>query len=92
MSYKTMDAKDFAYLRKLIGDDERVLTQESMNEEYSHDELSGTTRFPDIVIKALSTEEVSAIMKYATVQNIPVTPRGAGTGLVGASVAMENGI
>lgn len=92
MSYKTMDAKDFAYLRELMGDNERVLTQENMNEEYSHDELSGTTSFPDIVIKVISTEEVSSVMKYASEQNIPVTPRGAGTGLVGASVAMEHGI
>lgn len=92
MSYKTMDAKDFAYLRELISDNERVLTQGNMNEEYSHDELSGTTSFPDIVIKVISTEEVSSVMKYASEQNIPVTPRGAGTGLVGASVAMEHGI
>lgn len=92
MRYKTMDAKDFAYLRELIGNNERVLTRENMNEEYSHDELSGTTSFPDIVIKVISTEEVSSVMKYASEQNIPVTPRGAGTGLVGASVAMEHGI
>ncbi|MDF2945077.1 MAG: linked oxidase domain protein [Herbinix sp.] len=31
-------------------------------------------------------------MKYAFINNIPVTPRGSGTGLVGASVAMEHGI
>ena len=31
-------------------------------------------------------------MKYAGKHRIPVTPRGAGTGLVGASVAMEHGI
>ena len=31
-------------------------------------------------------------MKYAYENNIPVTPRGAGTGLVGSSVAIEHGI
>ena len=31
-------------------------------------------------------------MKYAFKNTIPVTPRGSGTGLVGASVAMEHGI
>jgi glycolate oxidase len=31
-------------------------------------------------------------MKYAYENNIPVTPRGSGTGLVGASVAIEHGI
>lgn len=39
-----------------------------------------------------STQEVSQIMKYAYENNIPVTPRGQGTGLVGGSVALYGGI
>ncbi len=92
MSYKVFDQNDLAFLRRLINDDGRVLTRDFMNEEYSHDELSGTTSWPDVVVKVLSAEEVSAIMMYANEHSIPVTPRGAGTGLVGASVAMEHGI
>lgn len=92
MSYKTMDAHDFAYLRQLIGDDERVFTGDQIREEFSHDELGGTSSYPEIVIQVLRTEEVASIMKYASAQNIPVTPRGAGTGLVGASVPIEHGI
>jgi len=92
MSYKVFDQNDLSFLQGLIGDDERILTRESMNEEYSHDELSGTTSWPDVVVKVLSAAEVSAIMKYAFENSIPVTPRGAGTGLVGASVAIEHGI
>ena len=37
-----------------------------------------------------SAEEISAIMKYAYEQTIPVTPRGSGTGLVGSSVAIKH--
>lgn len=92
MNYKRIDQKDLAFINDLINDPERVLYGENINEEYSHDELSDTTSFPDIVIKVISTKEVSEIMKYAFVNNIPVTPRGSGTGLVGASVAMEHGI
>ncbi|PKM72161.1 MAG: 2-hydroxy-acid oxidase [Firmicutes bacterium HGW-Firmicutes-16] len=92
MIYKTLDQNDLSFLRNLISDDRRILTRDIMNEDYSHDELSGTTSFPDVVVKVLSAEEVSEIMKYANEQNLPVTPRGAGTGLVGASVAMEHGI
>lgn len=40
----------------------------------------------------LETEQVSKIMKYAYKNNIPVTPRGQGTGLVGAAVAINGGI
>ena len=92
MNYKAFDQNDLSFLQSLICDDKRIFTKDTMNEDYSHDELSGTTSYPDVVVKVLSAEEVSEIMKFANEQNLPVTPRGAGTGLVGASVAMEHGI
>lgn len=92
MSYKRIDQEDLKHINSIINDDERVLYGIDINEDYSHDELSDTTSYPDVVIKVASTEEVSSIMKYAYENNIPVTPRGSGTGLVGASVAIEHGI
>lgn len=92
MHYKIIEENDLVYIRNIIGDSERVLFGEDINEEYSHDELSGTVSYPEIVIKVTSTEEISKVMNYAYNNNIPVTPRGSGTGLVGASVAMEHGI
>lgn len=92
MNYKRLDQTDIEYIESIIGDKERVLYGENINEEYSHDELSGTESYPDVVVRVISTEEVAAIMKYAYDHTIPVTPRGAGTGLVGSSVAMEHGI
>ncbi len=92
MNYKKLDQEDLSFIKNTINDAERILYGEDINEEYSHDELSDTVSFPDIVVKVTATEEVSAIMKYACENNIPVTPRGSGTGLVGSSVAMEHGI
>ena len=92
MGYKRFDEKDLEFIYCVIGDHERVLYGENINEEYSHDELSDTVSYPDVVVKVTSTEEVSKIMKYAYDNNIPVTPCGSGTGLVGASVPMEKGI
>lgn len=92
MGYKRLDTEDIKYIQSVIKEKERILYGTEINEEYSHDELSDTASYPDVVVKAVSTEEVSGIMKYAYEKNIPVTPRGAGTGLVGASVAMEHGI
>lgn len=92
MGYKKLDKDDIAYIKSIILDEERILTGDFINEEYSHDELSGTSSYPDIVVKAKSAEEISEIMKYAYENVLPVTPRGAGTGLVGSSVAMEHGI
>ena len=47
---------------------------------------------PDMVVQPRSTEEVSEIMKVASKYKIPVTPRGAGTGLCGAAVPIKGGI
>lgn len=92
MNYKRIDKDDLKYIHSVINDDSRILCGSDINEEYSHDELSGTESYPDVVVKVLSAQEVSQIMKYADEKHISVTPRGAGTGLVGASVAMEKGI
>jgi glycolate oxidase len=47
---------------------------------------------PDIVLFPLSTEEVSAIMKVAYREELPVTPRGSGTNLAGETVPLKGGI
>jgi len=91
-TYKKLAAEDIAYIREVIQDSRRILLGDDINEEYSHDELSDTKSWPDVVVRATSTEEISKIMAYAYEHDIPVTPRGAGTGLVGSSVPMEHGI
>lgn len=89
--YKKIDGKDVNYLVELLGKD-RVFTGEAINEDYSHDELGGISKMPEVMVEVLSTEEVSKVMKYAYENNIPVVVRGSGTGLVGASVAIHGGI
>jgi glycolate oxidase len=92
MDYKKIDEKDIQYILSVISEKERVFVGEDINEDYSHDELGSTKQMPEVVVQALTTEEVSAIMKYAYENNIPVTPRGSGTGLVGAAVPIFGGI
>ena len=91
MTYKTLDSKDIDFLISVCAK-ERVLCGDEISEDYCHDELAGIRKKPDALVKALSTSEVSAIMKYACENNIPVTPRGQGTGLVGGSVSLFGGI
>ena len=50
------------------------------------------TRMPDVAVQATSTEEVAAVMKICYDNNIPVTPRGAGTGLAGGAVPLCGGV
>lgn len=93
MSYKEVESKDYEYILSIAENDkERVFFRDEINEDYSHDELGGIKKMPDIVIQAISTEEVAKVMKYAYENGIPVTPRGSGTGLVGAAVPLKGGI
>ena len=91
MSYKKFDEADLKFLRDLCGA-ERVTARDDIGEDYCHDELGGTRARPDAHVKAMSTDEVSKIMKYAFENTIPVTVRGSGTGLVGGAVPLEGGI
>ncbi|MBQ6758767.1 MAG: FAD-binding oxidoreductase [Selenomonadaceae bacterium] len=90
-NYKKMDEQDLAVIATFL-DRERILWRDEINEEYSHDELTVERSYPDLVARVISAQEVSKILAYANEKRIPVTPRGAGTGLVGASVAIEKGI
>lgn len=65
LSYKQFDETDLAELRKICAP-ERVIPGAGISEDYCHDELSGTFSRPDALVKAMSAEEVSAIMKYAS--------------------------
>jgi len=90
-SYNTFTDADLLALQKICGED-YAIPRDRIGEDFSHDELSGIRRFPDVLVRASSAQEVSQVMKYASQRLLPVTPRGAGTGLVGGSVALQGGI
>ncbi|MBR5046754.1 MAG: FAD-binding oxidoreductase, partial [Eubacterium sp.] len=70
-----------------------VTTGEDINPDYAKDEMPiYGTRMPDVAVQATSTEEVAAVMKICYDNNIPVTPRGAGTGLAGGAVPLCGGV
>lgn len=91
MDYKKIDTKDIEFLISVL-DKNRVFTGEDINDDFSHDEMGGISKMPDVLVEVLTTEEVSKIMKYAYENMIPVVARGSGTGLVGASVPVHGGI
>lgn len=89
--YKRVEQQDIDRLIEMTSP-ERVFTGDAIHDDYSHDELSGIRRMPEVLIEVHSAEEVSAIMAYSQEKRIPVTPRGQGTGLVGAAVSLYGGI
>lgn len=79
-------------LRELLGE-KRFQYGDAVKEAYSHDEMPIYGSFmPEAVCLVETTEEVSAIMKLCHKNRIPVTVRGAGTGLVGGCVPICGGI
>jgi glycolate oxidase len=91
MPYNQITATDLQELRTVCPG--RVYTGAEINEDFSHDEMAEYGKYqPEVVIEALTTAEVARIMKYACQRQIPVTPRGSGTGLCGGAVALYGGI
>lgn len=71
----------------------RVFSGADINEDYAHDEMPiYGTKVPTAVVEPVSTEEVAAVMRLCNDNLIPVTPRGAGTGLAGAAVPLCGGV
>ncbi len=83
-----------AELRRLVGDAHVIYADPERMDDYSHDELPGESEhhLPDVVVLPGSTDEVAAIMRLANRERVPVTPRGAGSGLSGGAVAVCGGI
>ena len=90
--YNKITAELAEKLKAIVGED-RFYFDGSIPEDYCHDEMPiYGKRFPEAVCEVESTEEVAAIMKLCNENLIPVTPRGAGTGLVGGAVALNGGV
>ena len=90
--YKKMTAADCEYIRS-VTDPKRVWVGEEIAREYYHDEMPEYGIYPpELYVEVLNKEEISAIMAYAYQENIPVTCRGAGTGLAGGATCKYGGI
>jgi glycolate oxidase len=78
-------------LKKIVGEN-YVFADEENLEYYGHDETERLQFNPEVVVKPKTADEISAIMKMCNKDLIPVTPRGAGTGLSGGALAHLGGV
>lgn len=78
-------------LKEIISDKKRIVAHD-IPEKYLSDTLGRLKGEAAALVFPQSTEEVSKILKYAHKHDIPVTPRGAGTNLVGSTVPVDGGI
>jgi len=77
-------------LRRLLGNDV-VADDVGTLEAHSGDKWFAT-QAPEVVVFARSTEQVAALLGFASRRKVPVTARGAGYGYVGGCVPVRRGI
>jgi glycolate dehydrogenase FAD-linked subunit len=72
---------------------ENVLTGGAVKDDHTHDEaLTATPVTPLAVVLPATTDEVAAVLRLADERRVPVTARGAGTGLSGGCIPRADGI
>ena len=76
---------------EIVGEQNVLITEDQKN-DYSHDKTEDYFFMPDIVVKPRTPEEISLLLKYCNENKIPVTPRGAGTGLAGGAIPVQKGV
>lgn len=86
-----LTAKHIEAFKRIVGE-KYVLTDEESLYNYSHDETEDLHYPPEVVLKPRTAEEISEILKVCNVDRIPVTPRGAGTGLSGGALPHLGGV
>ena len=73
--------------------DGAVLTDRDTMSPYRQDWAAATEAgWPIAVVRARTTEDVQATVRWAAAHRVPVVPRGAGSGLSGGSAAVDGGI
>ncbi len=80
-----------AQIKSIVGA-EYVFTDAESFEKYGSDETEKLHYSPAVVVKPRKAEEISALMQLANKHLIPVTPRGAGTGLTGGALPHLGGL
>ncbi len=78
-------------LTAIVGPEHISWTDED-RDSYGHDETEDLVFRPDVVVKPADSQEISRIMVLANDLLVPVTARGAGTGLSGAALPVHGGI
>lgn len=78
-------------LEDIAGED-NVIVDEDILQQYSGDESWLIYKLPDVVVRVENSQQISEVIKLANRYRIPVTPRGAGTGVSGGAIPIKGGI
>jgi glycolate oxidase len=83
-------AEIVAALQEIVPDG--VVADRSGLATFDSDALSAYHQMPLVCVLPSNRDQVSAILKYAQGEGVPIVPRGAGTSLSGGALPREDGI
>ncbi len=84
--------EDIATFVQMLGEEQVLMSGQEKFEQYTHDETEDLHFIPDVVLIPENNKQISQILKYCNDRQIPVTTRGAGTGLSGGALAIHRGV
>ena len=87
--YKDLTNRDLDEFKKIVGE---LYVNDTAIENYASDATEQLKFLPDVVLKPSTAEQVSQIVKYCNENFLPITPRGAGTGLSGGALPIKGGV
>ena len=92
-TYNKVSAEMLEELRAALGE-RFVSTDADKLETYKTDEEANPKyhHYPEVVVFPENTEQVAAVVRLANKYVVPVTPRGAGSGLAGGAIPVYGGI
>src|SRR5690606_13688509 len=91
MAFPEVSVDILSEFEAIIGK-ENVILDEEKRSDYAHDKTEDYHFLPAVVLKPGTPEEISRIMRLCHEHRVPVTPRGAGTGLAGAALPTHHGV
>ncbi len=91
MNFKKITSDDVTFFKSVEGI-KGVYTDTETLTSCASDETEDLHYLPEVVMQPETVAAVSAIMAYCNEHDIPVTPRGAGTGLSGGALPVFGGV
>jgi glycolate oxidase len=91
MAFSPISAQILEAFIQIVGE-ANVLVDRESHEKYGHDETEDFLFYPEAVLLPSNTKQISQILKICHKEQIPVTPRGAGTGLSGGALPVAGGV
>jgi len=78
-------------LQTMLGE-EKVVADPDILEKYARDETPDIVALPEIVVRPETVADVSLTLSFCSKHALPITPRGAGTGVTAGAVPVVGGI